>query len=354
VNLRAPVSQIELIRSLRAEDLSEEIVQRLVQQARPALALETTEIEEEELPVGESKFGGSPDLPSSIEWPVRPPYSDSRRRAAAHRKKADELLAEAAQPKSWVTREDAEQFQQLQIKRAAAVRSEFPLSFVAQLDLASLSKMPGFDASLPKKGRLLLFFDCFEMPSEYAPSSAAGFRLLWDQSPVGSLERKSVPEELEVVSTEDSPCIFHPAQVTPHSILTPIPLSDLAWDAFPLDDIETHDIYDDWLREFGMPDQADGINHRLGGWPIPLRHGMQVRTQLAANGIDCGTVTSWETEEIQQLAKSADEWRLLLQVGCDETIGLLPEGDGCLYVLMREQDIKARDFDRAWVVFQRT
>ncbi len=183
MNLRAPVSQVELLRSLRAEDLSEEIVQRLVQQAQLALALETTPAEEAEIPIGASKFGGSPDLPRNMDWPMRPPYVDSKRRATAHRKKADELLAEADKPKPWLTREDAQRFHEEQIRRAAAVRSEFPLSFIAQLDLASLSKVPGFDPVLPKQGRLLFFMDCLEMPAEYTPSSAVGFRLIWDQSP---------------------------------------------------------------------------------------------------------------------------------------------------------------------------
>ncbi len=79
---------------------------------------------------------------------------------------------------------------------------------------------------------------------------------------------------------------------------------------------------------------------------------MQARTQLANNGIDCGKVSSWEAEEVQESHKGADEWQLLLQIGCDDDLDLLPSGDGCLYVLMKKSDLRNKAFERAWVVYQ--
>ncbi len=95
-----PTSRADFLFCLRNTELTEEVVQRLAAQARPALVLMPEPASTEELPLGSTKLGDRPDLPSGTSWPVRPPYVDGTARAAQHREDAGRLRAQAAQPGS--------------------------------------------------------------------------------------------------------------------------------------------------------------------------------------------------------------------------------------------------------------
>jgi uncharacterized protein YwqG len=331
-----PESREDLLASLRETGLPAGTALHLAGQAQPALLLETGLADEMQIPLGASKIGGLPDLPLDMAWPERPPY----------------------EPGSWMTPEQARLFSRERSDLASAVESVFPLAFIAQLDLASLSPHAGFPALLPHHGRLLFFCDYWERPPGFDPHTAAGFRLIWDRTPVEQLERKPAPAALAAMMRERWSSLFRPAAVTARSVFTAIPLSDRNFDAFAHGeqagtfwDEDSDEIrYEGWLARFGTPDSREGPNHRLGGWPAPLQNGMQAMAKLATHGIYCGTGEAFNTAEARRLLKTAHHWRLLLQIGRDDVVGLLPSG--CLYVLMREQDMRSRAFDKAWMVFQ--
>lgn len=353
-----PESREDLLASLQEAGLPAGTALHLAGQAQPALLLETALADETQIPLGASKIGGLPDLPLDMAWPERPPYEDAAERARAHRLEAARLLSEATRPGSWMAPEQARLFSRERSDLASAVESVFPLAFIAQLDLASLSSHAGFPALLPHHGRLQFFCDYWERPPGFDPYTAAGFRLIWDRTPVEQLERKPAPAALAVMMRERWNSLFRPAAVTARSVFTPIPPSDRNFDAFAHGedagtfwDEDSDEIrYEDWLVRFGTPDSHEGPNHRLGGWPTPLQNGMQAVAKLATHGIYCGTGEAFNTAEARRLLKTAHRWRLLLQIGRDDAAGLLPSG--CLYLLMREQDMRARAFDKAWMVFQ--
>ena len=64
-----------------------------------------------------------------------------------------------------------------------------------------------------------------------------------------------------------------------------------------------------------------------------------------------------ETEKAKEVAKQpakepvkgAADWKLVLQLGVDEAVGLR---GGAYYVLMRREDILARRFSNTWVEYQ--
>ena len=339
-----PRSRADLLLSLRKTELTEEVAQRLAAQARPALVLMPEPASTEELPLGSTKFGGRPDLPSGTSWPVRPPYADGTARAAQYREDAGRLRAQAAQPGSWMTPEQAESFAAEHEARARAVETEAPLAFIAQVDLTTLQGKPGFDPLLPASGRLLLFFDLAELPAGFEPGSRAGWRLLWDDGAADDLVRLPAPEGLGEV------CCSARA-IKAASVLTPIPLSDAGWDAFPLTDGDALSAYQEWLDAFGTPDGSDADRYQLGGFPRPLQNSMQVQSQLAFHGIACGSSDALRSEAAQALLPGARSWRLLLQLGGNDPIGTMT-GPGALYLLIREGDLQERAFEHAWVVFQ--
>jgi Domain of unknown function (DUF1963) len=354
-----PDSRQAMLASLTEAGLAPASAARLAEQALPALVLETRPCEDSEIPLGASKIGGLPDLPASTAWPERPPYGDAAERAHLHRAEAERLASEPTRPGSWLTPEHAHDASREQDDLAEAVASKFPLPFIAQLDLASLALNPGFPAALPHQGRLLLFCDSWVKPAAHDPHAGIGLRLIWDRTPVAELERKAEPAALATLAQERWGQHFKPAAVTARSVFTAISLDDRSFDAFPhgaeasafWDEDSEEARYEAWLARFGTPDAKDGANHQLGGWPRPLQNGMQAQAQLASHGISCGSGEAYATAAARRLLHAADHWRLLLQIGRDDGLGLLPAG--CLYILMREHDMRARAFDRAWMVFQR-
>ena len=215
--------------------------------------------------------------------------------------------------------------------------------------------------TLPAAGRLLFFFDFWGCPAEFLPGSRVGWRLIWDTSPVSELERRLQPAELLAISSDTWTTVFGSARITTRSVVTPIPYSAVGFDALNIVDdtlniIDTETIrnYVNWCEEFGLPDSPHDGAHRLGGWPTPLQNGWEGRPQLAFNGIECGRSEAYETPEAVELLKTKGDWQLVLQIGCDDVLGLLPRGSGCMLVMMRMQDIRDRAFDRAWAVYQCT
>jgi uncharacterized protein YwqG len=352
-----PRTREEFFESLNTTGLDADIVEHLTAQARPAVLMTTVPSDEEAVPLGANKLGGAPHLPAGMAWPMRPPYPDARRRAELHREQAARYRTNAKMPNAWMAVDDAERFAHEREALADAVGKPFPLAFLGQFDLAALSKEEGFDATFPDEGRLLIFYDLWAGPEEFVPEASAGWLVLWDQSPPSALAKAAVPDRLSALAVHGLKPVFRPAAIQTCTIMTPIPPNDKTWDAFSLDDDEALEVYEEWLSQFGTPDRADGENHQLGGFPRPLQNGLQARSQLAANGINCGHSDVWDTPAARELVKHAKDWRLALQIGVDANAGIGVDEQtgitvGACYVMLREQDIAARRFDQARVVFQ--
>lgn len=342
-----PPDRETLTHTLQATGLPAAIVAHLTAQARPAVLMPTTAGDEDAIPAGASKLGGRPDLPQGMAWPLRPPYPDADRRAQYYNRKADDLLAN---PPSWARTKGVEWFSNEHRAKAQAVAKDFPLAFFGQFNLAELAQAPGFDPVFPTEGRLLVFYDYWIEPEEFTPEAAVGWRVIWDPSPVAELVRAPVPQALLAISNDEWSCVFPPAPVTTqHSVITPMPFNDKGWDAFPLEDNAEFTAYDAWFCAFGTPDEKNRDNHQFGGFPQPLQNGLQARSQLAANGLNCGG-NIWHTAQAKALLESAAQWRLVVQIGADPHARFADVG--AYYVMMREADIVARRFDQARVVYQ--
>ena len=119
-----PPSRDALARALDALGIADAHRDALLTHARPEVALT---LAPDDVPVGASKIGGAPDLPDDASWPVD--------------------------------------------------RDARPLSFVAQLDLASL---PAVDDDLPREGTLSFFYDTVRQPPGDAPGDEASLAVIWN------------------------------------------------------------------------------------------------------------------------------------------------------------------------------
>ena len=209
---------------------------------------------------------------------------------------------------------DIEAFAGVQLAISEAVRKPYPLTFIGQFDLAALSKETGFDPSLPDKGRLLLFYDLWILPASFEPRARAGLRLIHDETPAPDLVRTDLPREFgNVAGLRESR--LRPAAIAPRSVVTTIPTGDASWKGLEPAEGDDANLYGEWLYTLGWPTAQGGGNHQLGGWPRAIQGGMELQSQLAANGIDAGRAEAFRQRgrqappgRCQGLATCAADW----------------------------------------------
>lgn len=91
----------------------------------------------------------------------------------------------------------------------------------------------------------------------------------------------------------------------------------------------------------------------LGGWPQPVQTAdIEVTAQLASSGID-PAITGRRTDAISD-EQGAPAWRLIMQVSSVREAKMDWISGGTLYVLIRQADLNAAAWDKAWVVAQFT
>lgn len=293
---------------------------------------------------GLTRIGGTPVMAADLPWPDPASPSDP----AAFQKFGDTFAAHA--------------------------RADYPLSFIAQIDLAEVAAIDGGPADLPSQGRLLFFHDLTLGPFE------AGDRLtkvIWDQSDPADTVTHPLPAALEqggrtyaaqieasfkaagLEITEDalrSP--FHAplriAQPRLFQQLTPLyaqefqqhtKLHDRAFQTGDYDFSDTYDIAP-WEGWAAMPEVT------MLGLPRPEqddpRYDAVAVTQFGKQFL---TKEDWDAHKDTILAQAKD-WRLLLQV--DVAGWMQTRAEGQVYFLITTADLKAARFDRVIAVYQQT
>ncbi|WP_188052368.1 DUF1963 domain-containing protein [Aureimonas fodinaquatilis] len=385
-----PVDGPALHSSLLQAEVPASAVALIIDAARPAMMLTTTQENDDVIAIGSTKFGGRPDLPATVPWPHRGAYANAEELIRETYNGAERFHADAGQVPPWMSAEDGKAMlaenerlkaetrafmQSLSISnddldagfsytftpeqaaevaheaiaKVKALKGAFPLAFLAQIDLADLSSSPGFDAALPRDGRLYFFYDLFVLPPSYHPASSIGLRVIHDRSPADELVRAELPEALAAISDFVGTSL-KPATVTAHSVLTAVPQYSAAAEALGLSEADLS-TYGSWLSQVpGWPGDGPEQAHQLGGWRRAIQATMEGTAQLAANGLNAGTSEAFSSAEGKRLLEDEAAWRLVFQLGPDDAIGnLLP---GALNILMRQEDLKAGRFEKAWAVYE--
>jgi uncharacterized protein YwqG len=211
---------------------------------------------------------------------------------------------------------------------------------------------------LPRRGMLLFFCD-EESPPYGGPDDSDAFAVVYlplDSDDQTETHLAEVPEGL--VAHDDSggqggmPGVVVLEALPELALPAPYPdevramgLSDAERDAY-------WRLAEELEREGArMPtDAAEAPVHRLGGVPREIQNPMEAECELARRGEDPYAVPYSRREEIAEEAKA--RWRLLLQVDSDDAAGLMWGDAGILYYWIRDDDLAARRFDRAWCVMQ--
>jgi len=302
--------------------------------AQPALRIRARRAPAGEV-LGESRFGGRPDLAPEAAWPSWDATNWFHGQIAYAKKTIDECFKGQGSP-YWL-----DFIERINADLKTPVR---PLAFVAQLNLADLD---GYSLSLPlpSEGLLSFFYDLRTSPGDFDPTAQDAWRVLF--TPPGThLARRDDPFASEQRSPHDDRPEPDEAAMTFEQIWT-LP------DVIASRDTElaswTSAAYGALLEAA----RGELPNHQVTGAPTQVQGDMAWGCQLVSSGVYCGTSPTLTTAERAFHEREARQWRLLFQVDRDaETLGVSWGDAGLLYWWIREPDVLSRRFDLARGAYQ--
>ncbi|MEX2984494.1 YwqG family protein [Streptomyces sp. C36] len=212
-----------------------------------------------------------------------------------------------------------------------------PLAFVASLDCAALPS-GALDIELPADGTLNFFYfdgqiddgDALVNPGE--PETLAGARIIYVPAGTPTAER-AMPEDLLEGLVEDLEDV---------ETYREVPLTAVI-------EATVSDSYDDtaFPEEFrnALWDLAGNACHRVGGHATAVQNPVDHEIAHAVLG---GKV-AWGEPAMEAEAR---RWTLLAQFDSDHRAQMMWGDTGCLYWLIRPEDLAERRFDRAMFTWQ--
>jgi uncharacterized protein YwqG len=256
---------------------------------RPAVRLETNAIDGKKLALGQSRLGGEPDLPRSFAWPT--------------------------------------------------FKGE-PLAFVAELNLADVAAAAPVDG-LPKEGHLWFFYAADQSHWGFDPKDAGSSVVHYAAR--GPIERRVTPNGVPAEG-RFAACSL---SFTPY-----VDLPDPSDERNPIDgrDDAASAAYGEvqWLLTSG----GGRTKHKLLGHAQPIQNPMELECAQVTRGIYTGDAKGSQDPRAAEAARHQYEWRLLLQVDTDDTAKMMWGDAGRIYFWIRNEDLRARRFDKTWLIFQ--
>ena len=213
-----------------------------------------------------------------------------------------------------------------------------PQSFVAQIYLDEVHPYDT-NGALPQRGMLWFFYDAKQETYGADPADRGGWRVIFSDDYSG-LQRTAAPANLPTESQFKACSIRFASEVT-LSQQPKLEIPDFDWT-----DDEVHK-YETLLSTFPNPEDHGALHNRLLGNPETIQDDMRLECQLASHG-----VTDINDPRAAKLSQGAMEWQLLLQIDTDDRIGMRWGDTGMIYFWITGSDLKARQFDRTWLVLQ--
>lgn len=268
--------------------------------ARTAIKLNFSELDEAKIGIGQSKFGGLPDLPASEMWPI--------------------------------------------------TKNNKPMFFIAQINLAEVSAF-NTEKELPEKGVLYFFSDFND--SDYSWGSNKTDRqfhkVILFEGDLTQLKRTQMPKR-----EEDDPDYHDRISTAEIKFLStvelPMPFSyhyDQAISNNHEIDEETFEVYEDSILgmagEFEVKNGKNIYNadHKLLGHSNNVQNSMEDECQAIFSGM-----------KLKEVENGIEDWVLLLQIDSDDEIGTEWGDMGKIYYWIRKQDLEKKDFSNVQVYFQ--
>lgn len=236
-----------------------------------------------------SHFGGSPNLPPGMGWPVR---NGNR------------------------------------------------LGFLARLSLAEMRSAHPIEW-LPDAGALLFFYDMEAQPWGFDPKDRGSWAVLLVPELPAQVSQVRPGAERHPTELSRRNAEFRRVDVLPsverHSVES-LGLSDAEGDRYC-------DLADAVFQ--GDP------KHQMAGFPAPIQgDGMELECQLASNGLYCGDGKVYSDRRAEALTPGAANWKLLLQLDSDEALGVMWGDAGMIYYWIEAHAAREGRFEDTWLILQ--
>lgn len=337
----------QLHKALLNANIPDNEAKKLSSLSKPCIWIQTEKVENDsEIKVGATKIGGCPDLSSGTSWPLRPKYPDASKRSneyTINSKKDDSYW-------SWATPEQCVKFRDDYLQMASVVEKSFPLTFITQINLADAWGTGPLDSDFPKSGIISIFYDILEQPWGFDPNDHVATSILYHEDAT-NLIRQEVPKELSDIARYEP--IEPPLKCKLNACMTPLPIDSAAFNNLELCSQIRDDYSEWWYEDDNSHDVEEGEDwecHRLGGWPTPIQGDMQTECALVAAGFYCGDGKAYSSPETKKIQSTANEWILLAQIGSD--VNMMWGDSGQLYIWIRKEDLKNRNFSAARTILQ--
>jgi uncharacterized protein YwqG len=250
-------------------------------------------------PVGTSKIGGKPDLPSGFEWFY---------------------------------------YEGTSYEDETANR---PLSFLAQINCEEASKYDK-DSLLPSKGMLYFFYEFATMTWGFYPQDKGSARVYYFPGDTSELSSTGFPSDLlNEYRVPEMPITFSSRNELPD------------FEEF----IEWHkgfnwrqwDAYNEVKHKIVEDDCEESISKILG-YANLIQGGMLLQCEQATSGSNTATSNEASAQQIENSTK----WQLLFQLDSIETeqYEMLWGDVGRLYFYINSDDLRALNFDNCWLILQ--
>jgi uncharacterized protein YwqG len=202
-----------------------------------------------------------------------------------------------------------------------------PLDFLACLDLAEIAAVQP-TPWVPAAGSLSFFYDRKNQPAGTDPSDRDAWSVIYQSAPSSPRSDKSRRVTFRSIQT------YPPAE---RAEVEALELSEKEFDAYcDLESAQTGCEY----------------YHQFGGYPQLIQgDSLELDSQLASNGVSCGSAKAYRSERAKALSPGAADWRLLLQIASDDRDFMWGDA-GNLYFMVRDADARAGRFDNVWLGWQ--
>ncbi|HLL06951.1 MAG TPA: YwqG family protein [Myxococcaceae bacterium] len=227
---------------------------------------------------------------------------------------------------------------------------EGSLHFLGQLDFAELTACRGEALpELPREGLLAFFYDVENQPWGRQPGDRAFWKLVY------------VPPGVEPVPLQPPDDLREAARpiLTPSRLIPSLGRCLPGWwdQRAPVEpgfwnDEQAEDLGELQRRLVGG-ESVDWAVDQVRGHPAWIQDDARLEVHLVSQGLDLDD-TQREPAEMEQLKRAAASWNLLWQVAFDEQQGFEWGSSGTVYLLIRDEDLRACRFERAWLVLQCT
>ena len=329
--------------SLRRFSISPADKRMLLGLARPTAILSSAAMPDADIPLGQGKIGGAPDIPPGMIWPEREGYAAADNWA--------ERAAEARKNKKF-TKEIVEEYE----TKAVLAARPAPLIFLMQIDLAACAAAGPMDLDIPKTGRLLLFYDFVFDPGFGEQEQEKAFRLIYLSDEAQKLERRVIPDfglsvwgdllppeqregEARQQAQQLPPALIHPkfTYTLPHFHSYPMMVN------YPYPEDMPHLA---WYDRLQWP-MNDGC--QLFGWPELVQYSPAI--DLGMEDVNAPHYYDLRfIPQIRQLAKPIANWIPLVSIMYYDNDSV--DFNGGYYVMIRRTDLRNGDFSKAVIVFQ--